>query len=331
MLLLEKDDRRLLFELDANSRTPFSQLGRSLKIPQETVRYRVKRLTELGVIHSFITAIDCSRLGWALYKVVLKLQSAGEPAVQSILDYLAADSSVAWLVRFEGSYDIGMAIWVSDIVDLSDFLDKLTSRFNQFISSRLLSVNIRGEFLPRDYLVRDRRKSTGPSTKHYGAEQHTTDLDPINEKILRLISANSRISAVDIERGLRTTKDANLPISPEAVLRRIKRLEADNIITGYSLVLNLPAIEQLHFKVLLYLNNLNLEEQAALIKTCRSHPRVVFLVKALGEWDYELDLNVENFSQYREIIMQITSAHPRAIRDYDALVVTQIRKYNLFP
>ncbi|MDO8740263.1 MAG: hypothetical protein Q7J54_01670 [Candidatus Woesearchaeota archaeon] len=64
---------------------------------------------------------------------------------------------------------------------------------------------------------------------------------------------------------------------------------------------------------------------------CRANNKIVYIIEALGKWNYELDMEVENISQYRKIMMDLTNEFSDIISDYDALIVGKIFKYNLYP
>lgn len=329
MVLLDKPNRRLLYELDKNARAPFSVLARQLKMPQETVRYRVARLVEAGVIQKFFTVVDSAKLGFAFYKVLLKLHSATEDVVQEAIHFLDQTRQLSWIVRLDGGYDLGFVVKVDRIMTLSTVLDQVNARLCQFISKRSVSINILGEYLRRDYLTAAQRKAGKPL--QYSAETVPYVLDQTNKTIIGMLTQDARISAAQIARKLGQAEGMQMLISPEAVQMRIKRLEADRVITGYNLVLNHTALDQIHYKVLIYLNPLAPEKTAAFVEYCRKQPNIVYIIKAVGEWDYELDIEVEDVEHYRTIIAALIKNCPHTIKDYMGLMVPKIYRYNLFP
>ncbi len=66
-------DRKLLYELDSDSRQSLSQLARVLREGRDRVSYRVERLVREGVIRQFTVVINPYRLGYTLYKTYLKV------------------------------------------------------------------------------------------------------------------------------------------------------------------------------------------------------------------------------------------------------------------
>ncbi|MBL7662510.1 Lrp/AsnC family transcriptional regulator [bacterium] len=324
MAKIDSTDLQLLHALDRNARLPFSKLGDEARISQEAARYRVQRLFEEQVIHSTITVVDSAKLGFAYYKIFLKLHSVNEQHIEQIIDHLNTNPDVAWVVRIEGNFDIGFALKVSgtkDLLTLNSLVEDLTLGYHGYVSRRVFCINIAGEYLSRDYLVGRKRKDLKPG--FYSVFSDPVEVDHNDQQIIRKLTTNARLSAVDLAAGL--------DISSDAVLLRLKKLEQKKVITRYTLVLHHSQIGHLHYKVFLYLNRSNPEKHQKLLALCKTKPHVIFIVKTFGEWDYELELEVESVSQMRQVMMEITSDYADVIHNYDALLISRIHKYNLFP
>lgn len=82
-------DRKLLAELQANARTPYSELGRRVGLSAPAVTDRVRRLEERGVITGYHARVDPAALGYPL-RAVVRLQPAGAPEQTRRVDALAA-------------------------------------------------------------------------------------------------------------------------------------------------------------------------------------------------------------------------------------------------
>ncbi len=323
MVEIDKKDCKILYELDRNSRIPYSKLGDTLKISQEAARHRVQKLVEKEVIKKFCTVVDSAKLGFAYYKVFLKLHNVNEKNIQEIMRHLERDPSLAWLVRIDGTYDIGFAVKarsIHDILGLSNLVDNLVKEFDCFINKRVFCVNIAGEYLTRSYLINQDRNTR--VNGFYSVHSPAVPADEINVKIIKALADNARQTAVEIAK--------TLPLSSDAVLERIKSLEKSKIITRYNIVLNHYNLDQIHYKVFIYLNQTSPERQLAFMNACKTKPHVVFVVKTLAEWDFEMDIEVKDIRQYRQVMMELTSEYGEIIKEYDALMVSKIHKYNLF-
>ena len=61
---IDVKDRKILYELDFDSRQPFSKIGKKVGLHKNVVIYRIKRLQERGIIRNFYTVIDSFKLGY---------------------------------------------------------------------------------------------------------------------------------------------------------------------------------------------------------------------------------------------------------------------------
>ena len=135
-------DRKILFELDRNSRLSFSEIARSLKIPHDTVRYRIRSLEDRKIVNKFHTSVDTSKLGFLMYEMFLKLITSSEQTTQKLLNFLIQKPFITWVTRTEGGYDIGIAFRNSNPTLLSAFIDELLENFGELIIKKTLQVNI---------------------------------------------------------------------------------------------------------------------------------------------------------------------------------------------
>lgn len=323
---LDRLDRRMLYELDLNSRRPFAQIAKRLKSSPETVRYRYHRLVQEGIVRATYAIVDTGKLGFVHYKLLLKLQSVTEEDVDEMVKFLLESKIVLRLMRYEGAYDLGVIVKVSRIEVIDSFVVDLVGRFSRFVRQRALSVNVWSKYFPRSYLIGRTKRTTENAKKGYGSERSGFEADALDQEILSLLSEDSRLSAAIIAERV---EKLNLVVSASqfTILQRIHRLEKLGIITGYGMVPNYDRIGFVSYKVLLFFDHLIPTETDRFLRFCEVQPNIVHVQKTLGEWDYEVDLDVAEPAEFRRVIMQITREFPRMVRDYLALEVSGIHRY----
>ena len=69
---LDYYDKKILFELDKNSRITTSSIAKQIRKSKQFVDYRIKRLEEEKVILGYTTVIDYSKLGYTSIRVYFK-------------------------------------------------------------------------------------------------------------------------------------------------------------------------------------------------------------------------------------------------------------------
>jgi DNA-binding Lrp family transcriptional regulator len=62
-------DKKILYELDIDSRASASRIARKVKLPKETINYRIKRLINDCWVDSLYTIFNASKFGYSYHKI----------------------------------------------------------------------------------------------------------------------------------------------------------------------------------------------------------------------------------------------------------------------
>lgn len=284
------------------------------------MRYRLNNLRSSGVLRSCYTAINAAKFGQYYYKIFFKFFNINEVILEMVIKALCSHDSIHWVIRTEGKYDLGANFRVSNPLELSDKLDQIKRRYSAHISQLNYSVVLQLDLLERSYLA-EAAKSKRKEPAVIRARDQLFQADEINKQILFRLAQDSRITAVEIGR--------QLSLSADAVLSRIRRLEREKVIVKYGAFIDSSKLGLQNFYVLIYLSSFSPMREKGFVETCRKNSRIVTIVKALGEWDYELSLEVASVDEYRRIMMDLTREFSDIIRDYAGLIVTETRKFEL--
>ena len=327
MYKLDLKDKKILYALDKNSRASFTNIGKEVGMAPENVRYRINSFLKNGIIKYNIAIINAAKLGASYYDVYIKLQNVDEKKKSEVISFFINSQKVTWIGDIEGTFDIAMIVMVWNQIELQEWMNEFHKKFSAVIMKKTVAINIRGEFLRRDYLVGYKREDKQMIKKsvnvEYSASEDLFRLDNIDAKICKSLATNSRISSVEIGK--------NLDISPDTAVLHIKKLMKENIITGFSIILDNEKIGQMHYKLFIYLNNISEDKTLKLLSFMRLNNRVIAIIKTLAEWDYEIDLEVDNISQLKEFTMEMTNNFSEIIRDYNTVRVLDMPKYNFYP
>ena len=123
MASLSETDIRILEILQNEGRTSYSAIARELGIAESTVRYRVDRLRETGVITGFLALLDPRKIGLEITAIALIKVDANEIVEAS--ETLATFDESHHLFRSTGSYDLVSVIHARDIVHLNDLIERI--------------------------------------------------------------------------------------------------------------------------------------------------------------------------------------------------------------
>ena len=117
---LDSLNRMILNVLQEDGRASYSEIARRLKVPESTVRLRVKKLVERGIIRKFAALINPFKAG---YSIVAFIAVDVEPSrVKKAAEELEKLPEVDVLGIATGAHDILMQVTVRDLHELESFL-----------------------------------------------------------------------------------------------------------------------------------------------------------------------------------------------------------------
>ncbi len=143
MSTLDKIDRRLLAELQAEGRVTNVDLARRVGLTAPPCLRRVRSLEEDGVIRGYHADLDASKLGFAITVfAMVSLRSQAEEDLKAFEDHIAELDEVRECHMLNGEIDFILKIVSRDLQSFQEFLtSKLTPAPN--VASVKTSLTIR--------------------------------------------------------------------------------------------------------------------------------------------------------------------------------------------
>ena len=307
-------DKKILFELDRNARQSNAKIAKTVCLSKQVVGFRIKRLLKENVVSSFYTVIDISKLGFTIHKTFLRLQNLNSEKEHELITFLKNHKNVVWVASCDGKFDLVFGTWAKDMAFLDKTLKEINKEFGDYISERQIATIIHGEYFVRNYLV-EKKKQSDSRESFFGSTPSAIEMDKTNWDVLKALGENARATAVYIGKKIK--------VSADTVSQRIKK--------HYNLVPNEETFPFLHYKILIGLRNTSEGRENALVEFCRKHPHIVYVVNALGSWEFEIDIEVESAEQLREILMEIKTNFNDILKDYSTLHIYKVHKYNFCP
>ena len=120
---MDKLDLSIIEDLSKNSRTPFMEIARKLKVSESTIRKRVSSLEKKGVIKKYSLVVDTSKLGFENIALI-----GVDVAPEKYLDVakkLTELDGVKYAASSTGDHMFMLEVWTKDSDELRTFSDKL--------------------------------------------------------------------------------------------------------------------------------------------------------------------------------------------------------------
>lgn len=305
---LDLNDRKILYQLDLNSRQFDSEIAKKLRMSRETVRYRIKNMIKGGYIKYFFTIIDSTKLGFEWYRTYLKFENTNSDKEQEILKWLFGRAN--WIIKVEGKWDFVIATMTKSAYEYRDFIDDLLLRFRDYIADYDVSIVTRMWHYHRDYLLGKKEKALNFDMMGYnkGEDYRPVRINKDDYKILELIATDARMNTVDIS--------AKSGLSDKTVRLRIRKLIDEGIILGFRPLLDLDKLGYLYFKVHFTLHSSTAERRKLLLSYIHQHPNTVYTTELVGGSDIETEFQLPTIQGLYDSINEIRDRFSDMIRDH---------------
>lgn len=320
MQKFDKKDKIILYELDKNARQPLSKIAKIVRLKRESVLYRLKKYLHEGIIRNYLTVIDAAKLGFTHYKIYIRLHNITEKQENEMIQDICKNPGVSWAASCDGAYSLVFALKAKTVVDLDARLKSINNAYWKFFKEQHITTIIEANHFYRDYLVG--RQDTTERKIAWGGNPEAIKLDKTNIEILDRLCENARVSAIELAK--------HVGLSADTVIQRIKKLEKSGIIRHYMIWPKVSILAGNFLKVLVRLHNLTDERKKQLYTFCLHNPNIVYTVSCLGDWQFEMDIEVEHLEQFRELMRSFSNKFSDIISDYTALSIYEEHKFRFF-
>ncbi len=121
--MVDATDIKIIEVLKQNSRQSFAEIGRFINLSASSIRERIQKLEDNGVIKAYGLKIDISKLGFGLEVfIMLKLYSGKLPV---FMKDMKAFPEIKESYRITGPHNIHMRVVLKDQLHLQEFIDKM--------------------------------------------------------------------------------------------------------------------------------------------------------------------------------------------------------------
>jgi Lrp/AsnC family leucine-responsive transcriptional regulator len=285
---LDLFDKKILFELDINSRSTASKIAKKLQLPKETVNYRIKRLEKNGWINRLYTIFNASLFGYSYYRVLIKFDKITTSIETEIIDYITSDPTCANLRILEGQYDLVFLTIQKNPGGLKAFLQCFFNTYGKYVQEKNVLMMMKTYKLNQKFLHEG--KTIKKIFSHVDTKDYT--LDNIDLGIMKAISTNARIKLSEI--GNKLKLDSRL------IEYHIRKMEHTGIIVAYTTDLNLVKLNRELIKV-----DIALKDPAFIPRILDFFDKTntcIFAHELLGKYDLSVELYVKNDEMLKSIL-----------------------------
>ncbi len=308
-------DKKVLYQLDINSRQSAKEIAKKIGSNKDTVNYRMKRLVEEGYITRFFTRVDVAKFGFNNTKVYFRFQDTDEKKEEEFFEYMDSLPEVAWVTQTSGRWDALLAIWNTSLFSFYNTLSKIMNKFSRNIYEKEIIQNVNWFYYNRKWLLPEEQKIY---PVRYGDEPGRERPDKIDFAILRELTENARKPFSEIAKKAKT--------SPQNVMNRVKSMRKLGVITQHGIDLDYEKFGIVFCKAFIRLHNINQKSLDSIYGFCAREPNVFALTTSVGAWDLELEMEVERVEDMMNIMNRVKRTFPDFVKGYESIVITKEMK-----
>jgi Lrp/AsnC family transcriptional regulator for asnA, asnC and gidA len=319
---IDLKDRKILYQLDLDSRQSFSKIGKKVGLHKDVVAYRVKNLQEKGIIKGFFTETDDYLLGHRRYRYYFTYQYVSPEIRDEIIDYFMKSKYTRIIHSTKGHYDLVIMSDVKGISKCFSVWKAIVSKFRDYFSNQVFCV-IYYAYIYRYSFLLDEKDYDGSNrikSKLYGSDE-TVEIDDLDYQILKLIAQNARIPTIDIASELNSTA--------VTINNRIKKLRESGVIKAFRINIDLRKLGYQRYKADIILKDYSKLHQ--IINYIEANPNLDEIIQSVGYVDLELLFILRSADQLHKIMEDLSMKFPDTIKNYIYFSAIETHKWSWMP
>ncbi len=317
---IDLKDKKILYELDRDSRQSNKEIARKVGLSEQVVGNRIKRLIDLGIIEYFYVKTNPSVLGYIHIKIHLRLHNITPQKEEELLQDLNSQKNIYWLASLRGKYDLVASIYVKNIAEFSKKYEDIFGKWGYYILERNVVLLERAFTYTKAYLL----PKQNPEEVIYSlGEEKSVELDNIDIRLLRILNKEGRRPLIEISKQLN--------VSSDTVRYRINNLKKNGVITGFGVKMDYRKLNNGYHLIFLKLQNMNHQKYTKLESLAKLNENIIIFLKTIGDHDIELEVETTSNKELDKLMKTLRDHFVSEIKDYEILEVTREHRMTYFP
>lgn len=314
---LSEKDREILFQLSLNGRISLTALAEKMNMSKQVVSYRVKQLEERQIIKRYYAITNVYRLGKAHYRIFIKYRNMSSEKAREFREYLICHPQIAWVLYLDGDFDIFFVVWADNVISFEAVYDDIIGKFGGYFQEKYFSIATRIEYLPYHFLL-----DNGPRHMEsfvFGEVFSRYEPDRLESEILTVLNSNGRMYASELAQ--------RFGVNAGLIKKKINGLMDLKIIMGFNVKIDHNLLGYTYRKILLKLNDTSRMQLESLSQYLKQKKNVVFLLKTIGTYDFEIELMTRTTGEFYGLIEALRQDFSHNVSDYSSVVMREEPKY----
>lgn len=299
---MDEKDKLILFELLQDCRQPVSQIARAVRLPQQTVSYRIKKLEEAKVIKKYTANINYPKFGLSRHSIYLDIRGVSAEQVDKYLKQITDidEVSCCYMLHEVSQWKLYVSVWTKTIERYDEIQTKIISKFKNKINNYLSFQSV------KSYTYFARRLNPKKKSKvDIKGNPENIELKEIDKKLISKLKSNSRIPVVTLAHELNLTANS--------VIKKIEELKKKGIIERFYPIMDMKKLGFTEYTFISRIDPSYKKELEKFMKYIESDNRFVIAIKAVGYVNFYYAFLVKDRYELSEINQKIHSILGKAV------------------
>ncbi|MBW6442753.1 Lrp/AsnC family transcriptional regulator [Patescibacteria group bacterium] len=136
---MDDKDKLILFELLQDCRQPISKIAKAVKLPQQTVSYRISKLEKEKVIKKYTADVNYPKLGYSRHSIYLDIKGVLASEIEKYLKTITGirEVSCCYMLHEVSQWKVYVSVWTKTIERYDEIQTKILSKFKNKIKNYL--------------------------------------------------------------------------------------------------------------------------------------------------------------------------------------------------
>ena len=294
---MNKKELSILKELLHNSRASKKEIGKNTRLSREVVDYHIKQLEKKGIILGYEARVNLNYFSNQTYHMVIKLRNKG--LKDEIAEFIKSLKYTHFVGIMSGNWDLLLGFTTKKLHDLEVYIESLYEKYGPDIQEYELITELK-EIKDDFSCILDPTNFTSKVSKT--DVEHKMKLDDIDRKLLKHLTPNANLSAVNLA--------VEFKMSSVAIAKRIKNLVENEVILNFRIIMNLPVLGYELNYIFFSIKNPNPTNNKSVEKELIANPNIPFATKFIGKYSYMCLICSKGTQEYAKILDELLMKLP---------------------
>jgi DNA-binding Lrp family transcriptional regulator len=300
--MVDDKDKLILFELLQDCRQPLLKIAKAVKLPQQTVSYRIKKLEESGVIKKYTADINYPKFGLSRHSIYLDIKGVSAEEVDKYLKQITSieEVSCCYMLHEVSQWKLYVSVWTKTIERYDEIQTKILSKFKNRINNYLSFQSVKSY----TYFARRLNPKKKPKVDIKGNPENV-ELKDIDRRLINKLKTNSKTQVIKLAHELNLTANS--------VIKKMSDLNEKGIIERFYPIIDMKKVGYTEYTFISRIDPSHKKELENFMKFTEKDPRFIIVIKAVGYVNLYYAFLVKDRYELSEINQKIHSILGKAI------------------